>query len=83
MKLKEIKKYPNESVWDFDQRFKILMEKVSFGMSDVQHKEWFIAALVPHQNVVNAAEDCNTKRSTGDHNEAGSFTCWQDWSWHE
>ena len=24
------------------------MVEVSFGMSDVQHKEWFIAALVPH-----------------------------------
>ena len=38
----------NESVWDFDQRFKMLMAKVIFGMSDVQHKEWFIVALVPH-----------------------------------
>ena len=46
--LKEIKQYPNEAVWDFDQRFKMLIEKVRFGMSDVQHKEWFIAALVPH-----------------------------------
>ena len=46
--LKEIKQYPNESVWDFDQRFKMLMEKFSFRMSDVQHKEWFIMALVPH-----------------------------------
>ena len=37
--LKEIKQYPNESVWDFDQRLKTLMAKVSFGMSNVQHKE--------------------------------------------
>ena len=48
MELKEIKKYPNKSIWDFYKRFKMLMEKVSFGMSDVQKKEWFIAALVPH-----------------------------------
>ena len=47
-KLKEIKKYLNESVWDFDQRFKTMMAKVNFKLSDVQHKEWFIAALVPH-----------------------------------
>ena len=33
---------------DFDQWLKTLMAKVSFGMSDIQHKEWFIAALVPH-----------------------------------
>ena len=32
--LKEIKQYPNESVWNFDQRFKTLMAKVRFGMSD-------------------------------------------------
>ena len=36
--LKEIKKFPNETIWDFDQRFKTLMERVSFKMSDVQHK---------------------------------------------
>ena len=39
------------------------MVKFSFGMSDVQHKEWFIAALVPHiripliqQNIVTQSE---------------------------
>ena len=46
--LKEIKQFPNEIVWDFDQRFKTLMERVIFELSDVQHKEWFIAALVSH-----------------------------------
>ena len=46
--LKEIKQFPNEAIWDFDQRFKVLMARVSFQMSDVQHKEWFIAALVLH-----------------------------------
>ena len=46
--IKEIKQALAESVWDFDQRFKTLMAKVSFQMSDVQHKEWFIAALLPH-----------------------------------
>ena len=46
--LKEIKKFPNETVLDFDQRFKTLMARVSFSMSDVQHKEWFIAAFFSH-----------------------------------
>ena len=36
--LKEIKKFPNEMVWDFDQRFKTLMAWVIFDMSDIQHK---------------------------------------------
>ena len=37
-KIKEIKQFPTESVWDFDQRFKTLMDKVSFQMSDSQQK---------------------------------------------
>ena len=48
IELKEIKQFPNETVWDFDQRFKSLMEQVNFDMSEVEHKEWFIATLVPH-----------------------------------
>ena len=27
--LKEIKQFPNETIWDFDQRFKTLMSRVS------------------------------------------------------
>ena len=46
--IKEIKQAPTETVWDFDQWFKMLMAKASFQMSNVQHKEWFIAALLPH-----------------------------------
>ena len=46
--IKEIKQALAETVWDFDQRFKTLMAKVSFQMSDVHHKEWFIATLLPH-----------------------------------
>ena len=46
--IKEIKQALGESVWDFDQRFKTLMAKVIFQMSDVQHKEWFTAMLLPH-----------------------------------
>ena len=45
-KIKEIKQFPNENIWDFDQRFKTLMARVIFKMSDVHHKEWFIVALV-------------------------------------
>ena len=47
-KIKEIKQALAETVWDFDQRFKTLMAKVSFQMSDVQHKEWFINTLPLH-----------------------------------
>ena len=46
--LKEIKQFPNETIYDFDQIFKTLMERVNFDMSEIQHKEWFIAAFVSH-----------------------------------
>ena len=48
IEIKEIKQLSTKYVWDFDQRFKTLMAKLSFQMSDVEHKEWFIAALLPH-----------------------------------
>ena len=35
-------------MWDFDQRFKVLLDQVSFTIGPKQHKEWFIAALLPH-----------------------------------
>ena len=35
-------------MWDFDQRFKVLLDQVTFTIRPEQHKEWFIAALLPH-----------------------------------
>jgi len=49
--LTEIKKLTSETVWDFDQRFKVLMRHVAFSIPDAQHKEWFIVALLPHIRV--------------------------------
>ena len=46
--LKDIKQLPTESVWDFDQKFKALIDQVSFDFAPKQHKEWFIATLLPH-----------------------------------
>ena len=46
--LKEIQRRRGKSVWDFDQRFKVLLDQVSFMIGLAQHKEWFIAALLPH-----------------------------------
>ena len=37
-----------KSAWDFDQIFKDLMGRLTFHILDQQHKEWFIARLVPH-----------------------------------
>ena len=46
--LKKIQQKRGESVWDFDQRFKVLLDQVSFTIGPKQHKEWFITALLPH-----------------------------------
>jgi hypothetical protein len=46
--LKEIKQVQNESVWEFDQRFKDVMGRLTFQIPDQQHREWFIAGLLPH-----------------------------------
>ena len=46
--LKEIKQKPNESVWEFHQKFKTLLSQVSVDIDVQQHREWFIVALLPH-----------------------------------
>ena len=48
IELKEIKQKPTESVWEFDQKFKTLLDQVSFDIDAEQHKEWFITALLTH-----------------------------------
>jgi len=63
IELKEIKQKPTESVWEFDQKFKTLLDHLSFDIGPQQRKEWFIATLLPHirlplmqQKVVDQAE---------------------------
>ena len=48
IELKEIKHKSIESVWEFDQKFKTLLDQVSFDIAPQQHQEWFIATLLPH-----------------------------------
>ena len=50
-KLKEIKQYPNDTIWDFDHIFKTLMTRFIFEMTEIQHKEWFTAALLTHSRI--------------------------------
>lgn len=47
-KLKEIKKNPNESMWDFDKIFKTQMDHLTFQIMSQQRKEWFIVTIFPH-----------------------------------
>ena len=48
IELKEIKQKPTELVWEFDQKFKTLLDQLSFDIDAQQHKDRFIAALLSH-----------------------------------
>ena len=58
--LKDIKQLPTETVWDFDQKFKALIDQVIFSLPPKQHKEWFIAALLPHIRILLMQQKLNT-----------------------
>jgi hypothetical protein len=45
---KEIKKIARESMWDYDQWFNILLERLQFQLQDVQHQECFVFLIPPH-----------------------------------
>lgn len=47
-KLKDIKKKPSGTVWEYDQKFKTLSDQVSFEIEPQRHQEWFIVVLLPH-----------------------------------
>jgi hypothetical protein len=49
--LKEIKQKVAEPVWEFDQRFNTLIDRLNFQIPDEQNKEWFIAMMLPHIRV--------------------------------
>jgi hypothetical protein len=50
--LKEIIQGPTETaVWEFDQKFKVLMDRFTFQIPDAEHREWFIARLLPHVRI--------------------------------
>ena len=44
--LKEIKKKSTKIVWEFEKKFKNLLDQVSFKIAPQQHQEWFIATLL-------------------------------------
>jgi hypothetical protein len=47
-KLKEMKQVQTKFVWEFDQRFKFVMGRLTFKIIDQQHREWLIVGLLPH-----------------------------------
>ena len=61
IELKDIKQLPIETVSDFDQKFKALIDQVSFVLPPEQHKEWFIATLLPHIRILLMEQKLNTQ----------------------
>jgi hypothetical protein len=38
-------------MWDYDQQFKIMLDRFRFHIQKIQHREWFIVGLLPHIHV--------------------------------
>ena len=46
--LKDFRQGPTESGWETDQRLRKVIRDGEFQYDNIQHKEWFIAMLLPH-----------------------------------
>lgn len=61
MEIKEIKQVVSESFWELDQRFKMLLGQANFQIHEEQHKEWFIASLLPHIKLTLTKQNISTQ----------------------
>jgi hypothetical protein len=62
-------------VWDYDQRFNILLDRLTFQIQDVQHREWFIAGFAsPYLSPTYPTEGDYSGRSNGDCDALGGYT---------
>lgn len=48
---KEIAMKIGETPWELDQRLKCGIREASMNLIDSQHRDWFIAALLPHLSI--------------------------------
>jgi hypothetical protein len=47
IEIKDINCKEGETVWGYDQQFKILLDRLTFQIQEVQDREWFIAGVSP------------------------------------
>lgn len=45
---KEIMMRLDETPWELDQRLKCTIHEANMNLADGQHREWFVASLLPH-----------------------------------
>lgn len=58
---KEIQQRVNESAWDFDQRLKSLFQQANMKITDDQHRDWYIASLLPHLRLLLSQQKIGTQ----------------------
>lgn len=51
MGFKEIMMKLGETPWELDQRLKCKIHEANMNLTDGQHREWFVASLMPHLRV--------------------------------
>jgi len=39
---------PGDTPWELDQRLKCTIREANMNLTDGQHREWFVASLLPH-----------------------------------
>jgi len=51
VRFKEIMMKPGETPGELDQRLKCKIYEANMNLTDGQHREWFVASLLPHLRV--------------------------------
>ena len=57
---KEIPMKLGETPWELDQRLKCKIYEDNMNLTDRQHREWFVASLLPHLRVVLSQQKITT-----------------------
>jgi hypothetical protein len=60
----EIKEIPGEPIWEIDQRFKRLKEKLKYAITDMQHRHLFVNSLLPHLKYLLRQQKFQTQEET-------------------
>lgn len=47
--------------WELDQRLKYVIQEANIQLIDGQHREWFIASLLPHPRIALSQQKIGTQ----------------------
>ena len=57
---------PSETPWELDQRLECKIHEANMNLTDGQHREWFVASLLPHLRVALSQQKIMTQAETLD-----------------